>query len=58
MVEVLEAEYQGKGDALTYEVQKEDEQGVTQDVCFLEVRYNREIENLDKVESQPIEVGY
>jgi len=25
MVEVLEAEYQGKGDALTYEVQKEDE---------------------------------
>ena len=58
MVQVLEPEYQGKGDALTYEVQKEDEQGVTKDVCLLEGRYNREIENLDKVESQPIEVGY
>ena len=58
MVEVLEAEYQSQGDALTYEVQKEDEQGVAQDVCFLEVRYNREIEYLDKVEGQPIQVGY
>ena len=54
MIKVLEAKYQGKRDALSYEIQKENEQGVAKDVCFLKVRYNREIEYLDIVESQTI----
>ena len=57
MIEVLEPKNQGKRDAFAHEVQEEDEHGVAEDVCFLQVRYDWEIEHLDVVECQPIQIG-
>ena len=57
MIEVLEPKNQGKRDAFAHEVQEEDEHGVAEDVCFLQVRYDLEIEHLDVVECQPIQIG-